>query len=94
MENMTPTSMTRLLNGKLERRVSTSHDTFSPEEITRTQMIEDGSYIKYTNQDVGQTWMDTYNEWQPQRLGVPENSGETSALEYIVCEKIGRVYCR
>lgn len=38
MEKLTPTKVERLLNGAVNRRISTIYDPFPPEEITQTKM--------------------------------------------------------
>lgn len=70
MKNLSTTSMARLLNRHVVRRVSTSYDPSLPEEAPGTQRNEDGPYMEYTNMEIGQTEMDTYEEWKARRKGV------------------------
>lgn len=84
--------MESLLNGEVECRVSTSYDPFPPEEITKTN--EDESFMEYTNREVGQNEMETYDEWHARREGVKVNGGETSTVDVIVRGESGRLYCR
>lgn len=43
MENQMLKSIGRLLDGHVERRVSTTYDPYRPEEVPETQKNKDGS---------------------------------------------------